>query len=222
MNAPGFSTKVPPGVTAKVLSALAALASGYTMMRSSTNADYLGRARQSMINREGTVDSFTINTGLYDPEAPVLSEMANWWRLRGVDLKNGADSFNAWCQTMFFWLGDCWLPLTALIGSLGIGFRDELKTIFRIVGKYVPDTNWKAWIPKGFDLTAKATGHTMGATYKGLRVSTRMLSNVARKAPIPSAILGVLAVLTGGKFFSVLNGDNQRSTLRDDFTKFYQ
>jgi hypothetical protein len=221
MNQPVNSAYTTNAV-GKIASLAAALGSAYVMMRSGTNVTYLGSARQAVIDRENNVDSYIVNTGQYDPEAPVLSQMADWWRLRGVDVQNGTDSFMAACQSVFFWLGDSWVPLTTLIASLSFGFRKELGTMAKTISKYLPDTNWGHVIEQGLTGTAKLAGHTIGGTWSIIRGGALAAWGLGQKSPVGAAVLGLLALMTGSKFISVLKGDNQQMTLRDDLTKFYR
>ena len=221
MNQP-IKSAYDPNTVGKIASLAAAVGSAYALMRSGTNIEYLSRARQSVIEREGTVDSYIVNTGQYDPEAPVLSKMADWWRLRGVDIDNGTNSFNAAAQSLFFWLGDSWVPLSTLAASLGFGFRKELATTGRTIGKYLPKTNWGEVVENTFTGAAKLTGHAIGGSWSAVRsVGTQALA-LGQKSPVAAGILGLLAFMTGAKFLGVLRGDNQQMTLRDDLTKFYQ
>jgi hypothetical protein len=208
-------------ITNKVLSALAAAGSIYTLVRNGTNIDYLSQARQNNLAREGRVDTYTTNTGYYDPEAPLLSEAANWWRLRGVDLKYNADSFNAGFKSFFYWLGDSWIPLGLLGGAVLGGFRHELtgtgKAFLKTAKRYLPENDWGQVIRNQFANVGKLMGHSAGVVSQGVSYA----GDLGKKSPLATAIIAGLTFMTGSKFVSVLRGDSQQGELRDDLSKLY-
>jgi hypothetical protein len=208
-----------PNKANKLMSLSVAIASAYMAWRAGTNNQYITQARVNSYVQQGTVDAYTANTGKFDPEAPLLSEVANWWRLRQREWDTMVQTVQASAKGVFYWLGDAMLPLATFAAANYVGFRKEWGTAFKTAYKYLPKANWIEW----FNIAFKGLGHVAGGA---LALPSKLLnSRVAewiKHAPIPAAILGGLGFVTLQRLVDVYNGTSQHSQIQDDFTKYHQ
>jgi hypothetical protein len=218
----GFvASRYAPNLMAKLVSAVVAATGGYAAWRNWRGNNGFTQSRLNRLQQADQVEQLNLVTGSYNQDAPVLSDLANWVKRRQLDVVQTKDRIKTQLGGLGQYAVDTWMPLAAIAGAMGVGFKHELKAMVRTIGRYVPNTNWPRIAARLSMGTFTGLGHVLGAGWWSIKklFTNGMVTKAFKKAPLPSAILAGLGVLTAGKFAAVYSNQNPQVQLTQDLNK---
>jgi hypothetical protein len=203
--------------TKKLLSGMTAALSGYTLFRGYQANQFVTRARLRSIQDDAQLDSYHAQYTNFVQGAPVASELSNWLGVRHVEMRAAWQQAKAHVNNVVFTALDNWLPLGALLVSVGVGFGNELRQIGAMFGRVFPKTNYSRVAQGAFNGTLKATEGT-------LRAGSNLVGGTVRRtygrSPIPALALTALAGLGLYRFARINTGAEAQDDLRGNLNRF--